>query len=77
MRAVRRGRRAGHAGKGRPGTWETFPSPPLGGGPGAAVEVAQAPEQRPGSGERTGQSVVPPSEGNEARRDGRGGVGVR
>ena len=39
---VRRGRRAGHVRKGRPGTWEISSSPPMRGGAGAAVEVVQA-----------------------------------
>ena len=37
--AVRRGLRAGHVRKGRPGTWEVSSSPPLRGGAGAAVEA--------------------------------------
>ena len=56
MQGVRRGRRAGHAGKGRPGTWETSPSPPATSGPGAATRTAQAP----------GAGLYPGSEQGEA-----------
>jgi hypothetical protein len=66
----------GHAGKGRPGTWEASFSPSLVGGAGAAVEAVQASGVVPVPGSEQGQGVVLPSEGNEVRRDGRRGVGV-
>ena len=64
---------------GRPGTWEVSPSPPETRRCGrAAIQV------RPGlggharpRGSEQGEPVVPPSEGDEARRDGRREVGVR
>ena len=76
-RGVRRGRRAGHVRRGRPGTWEVSSSPPKGGGAGAAVEVVQAlGESSCSGGANRGGAVVVPSEGDEARREGRRGVGV-
>ena len=60
-----------------PGTWETLPSPQKSSGLGAG-----RPKPRPAGArcsatcgsEKTGAAAVPPSEGNEARRDGRQGV---
>jgi hypothetical protein len=51
---IRRGRRAGHVSKGRPGTWETSFSPPIFGGAGAALEMVQAPRQAPPRGAKRG-----------------------
>ena len=68
--AVRRGRRAGHVRKGRPGTWDISSSPPLRGGAGAAIEMVQALGASPCSGgAKEGEAEVVPSEGDEARRD--------
>ena len=58
--AVRRGRRAGHVRKGRPGTWDILP-----GGAGAAIEMVQALGASPCSGGANEAEVVP-SEGDEA-----------
>ena len=75
--AVRRGRRAGHVRKGRPGTWDISSSPPLRGGAGAAIEMVQALGASPCSGgAKEGEAEVVPSEGDEARRDGGREVGV-
>ena len=69
----RRGRRTGHGHGGSPGTWETLSLPsamsrlgiPEDQLPGPRPAHSRPREQRPGA------TVVPPSEGNEARRDGR------
>ena len=75
--AVRRGLRAGHVRKGRPGTWEVSSSPPLRGGAGAAVEAVRALGEPPvPEGAKEGEAVVALSEGNEVMRDGGREVGV-
>ena len=75
--AVRRGRRAGHVRKGRPGTWDISSSPPCRGGAGAAIEVVQAHGELSGpGGAKRGEAVVVLSEGNEVMRDGGREVGV-
>ena len=52
-------------------------SPPKVGGAGAALEVVQAPGGCSSPGSKPERRVVPPSEGNEARWEGRREVGVR
>ena len=75
--AVRRGRRAGHVRKGRPGTWEVSSSPPSRGGAGAAIEVVRVLGESPGlGGAKTGEAVVALSEGDEVTRNGGREVGV-
>src|ERR1700710_1625959 len=73
----RRGRRTGHVHGGSPGTWEA-PSPSRqvpAGAPGDQLQARGRRTRRPR--ERTaGATGIPPSEGNEARRDGRRGVGA-
>jgi hypothetical protein len=71
IRTLRRGLRAGHVGKGRPGTWEGSFVPCRERGAGAAVKAVQVRRSgvRPAGANRT-RDEVPPSEGNEARRDG-------
>src|SRR5215831_10628723 len=73
-----RGRRTGQrSNRGFPGTWEILPSPPA-----LSVVGGAEPEVPPahrrcvlGWWERNkAHRVVPPSEGNEARREGRQGV---
>ena len=80
-----RGRRAGHVHIGvLPGTWETRSSPPREpeGATGTENPWSVGSAAWPvGSGERPvhesiAAGVVPPSEGNEARRDGRPGIGA-
>ena len=51
---VRRGRRAGHVGKGCPGTWEISFSPLCRGGTGVALEKVQVLGGGPEPGRRTG-----------------------
>ena len=62
----RRGRRAGHAGTGRAGTWEVSTSPTE-----AAVRAPRYKQPRPGGaaqplGSEAGQPEVPPSEGRRS-----------
>jgi hypothetical protein len=56
-----------------PGTWETLPSPPSqpAGDTGYQLQVDPRPRDRSRWGRTTVAAVVSPSEGNEARRDGR------
>ncbi len=51
---IRRGRRAGHVCKGRPGTWEASFSPLWLGGAGIAIEKVQVLGSSVGPGERIG-----------------------
>src|SRR3954449_7294156 len=73
----RRGRRTGHAHGGSPGTWEA-PSPSRkfpAGVPGDQLQALGRRIRR--TRERNVDATgIPPSEGNEARRDGRWGVGA-
>jgi len=73
-----RGQRAGHADEGPPGTWEARTSPredpagdrsPSPGPPPPASSVADGNEE-------AARREVGPSEGNEARHEGRAGVGA-
>ena len=68
----RRGRRAGHAGTGRPGTWEVSTSPPERAARTAAIAVSPGPRVRPMLRERTGQ----PSGTAKRRKTKCGGTGV-
>ncbi len=75
----RRGRGAGHVHAGSPGTWETlsFPFFTSGvGGVGRNNLRAHGLASGPMGDTNTGARMVPPSEGNEARRNERQGVGV-
>ena len=61
-----------------PGTWETLSSPRVETGPGVRINKPRgmgAPTDPATT--RWAQRVVPPSQGNEVRRDGRQGVGAR
>src|SRR4051794_39553662 len=73
----RRGRRAGHERGGPPGTWEAPPSSRQvpAGAPGDQLQARGRRIRRPRE-RNTGATGIPPSEGNEARRDGRWGVGA-
>lgn len=66
---------AAHAHWGRPGTWEVLPSPScvrvVARGQDQALRCGSAAE-----GANTEPTAVPPSEGNEARRNGRQEVGA-
>ena len=73
---VRRGRRAGHVRKGRPGTWEISSSPPLRGGAGAAVEVVQAHGESSGPGGSEGGRSGGSAE-RRKRSEARGGARSR
>lgn len=71
---VRRGLRAGHVRKGRPGTWEACRLHAINGRRGRPTQTTPGHTAAvpPAASERTsGHGVVLPSEGNRARRDGR------
>src|SRR5579884_3207866 len=61
--------------EGLPGTWEVPSSPARSGGRRSTVQGPQAPRQAT-AGAKKWRTLVPPSEGNEARRDGRRDVGA-
>ena len=61
-----------------PGTWETpsFPRKEAGGATGEQRPWLTAADAGHRESERRASTAVPPSEGNEARREGRWGVGA-